>query len=253
MRILVDLLNDLPDAGISEVVVGPRWSCVVAGSGKNQRAGLSVALPIAAVEPALPLAANAGERASARALAQFALDEQPALASMGIAAINALLPPRPNDWVELNAEQLIAAHGAGRKVALIGHFNFVPRLRSQVGELFILERRPRPGDLPENCAADVLPDVDVIAITGMSLVNHTLESLLAYCPPRAKVILLGPSAPLSPVLFDYGIDFVCGALVTSIPDVLAIVRQGGDFSQMCRAGVRKVVISLDSALHKKRR
>jgi uncharacterized protein (DUF4213/DUF364 family) len=163
--------------------------------------------------------------------------------SVGIAAVNALLPRQPDSWVDLNAEDVIAAQGADQAVALIGHFPFVERLRTRVGKLTVLELDPHQGDLPVSMAGQILPEADVVAITGMTLLNHTLDSLMNLCAPHALVILLGPSVPLSPFLFDRGIDILCGSIVTSIDNVLAAVRQGATFRQVRRAGVRLVTVT----------
>ena len=93
--------------------------------------------------------------------------------SVGAAALNALLPKHPETWIDLNAEEVIAEHGTGKSVALIGHFPFVDRLHPRVGKLTVLELNPRPGDLPNNAAKDVIPSADVVAITAMALLNHT--------------------------------------------------------------------------------
>jgi len=85
-------------------------------------------------------------------------------------------------------------------------------------------------------AAQVLPQVDVVALTGTSLINHTFDDLIRFCRPDAFVLLLGPSAPLSPVLFEAGVDAVSGTWVTDPELVLRSVGQGATFRQIKRAG-----------------
>jgi uncharacterized protein (DUF4213/DUF364 family) len=97
--------------------------------------------------------------------------------------------------------------------------------------------------LPVSAAEIVIPEAQVVAITGMTLLNHTFEELLSLCDPDAYVILLGPSVPLSPVLFDWGVDILCGSVVTAFDEVLAAVRQGANFRQVHRAGARLVTIT----------
>lgn len=175
-------------------------------------------------------------------LAMLANAGDPVQASVGVAAINALLPRQPEAWIDLNAEAVLAERGAGKRVALIGHFPFVDTLREQVGELFVLEQRPQPGDLPASSAAEILPHAEVVAISGTTVINETLDELIALCSGEALVILLGPSSPLSRVLFDHGVDILCGSVVTAIDPVLKTVAQGGNFRQVRRAGVRTVTM-----------
>lgn len=248
-RILNDLFNTLLDGHVLQVLIGLHWTAVVAAVDGEQRCGLASTLSTPYHihgEADVPQAGQLADM-SARALAGLARSEQPLLAGVGIAAINALLQPPPEPMVDLNAEEVLATHGAGKKVALIGHFPFVPRLRPRVGELWVLEQNPQPGDLPADSAPERLPDAEVVAITGTTLINHTLDNLLAYCSPQATVILLGPSTPLSPVLFDRkqsgGIDILCGSVVFDIPPVLRTIGQGGTFRQVRRAGVRPVTMT----------
>lgn len=246
---LSHLLSTLSDGKTRHVNIGLHWTAVVIETDEALRCGLASTLTNAHKRHGEPDAPQAGqlETLSGLELATLAQSEQPLLASVGVAAINALIPPRPHAWVNLNAEEVIAEHGADKQVALVGHFPFIPRLRTRVGELVVLERRPQPGDLPADASLAVIPEADVVAITGTALINQTLEGLLALCSPRAYVILLGPSTPLSPILFDHGIDLLCGSVVTAIAPVLRTVRQGGIFPQVHRAGVRLVCMTRDSA------
>jgi hypothetical protein len=77
----------------------------------------------------------------------------------------------------------------------------------------------------------------------MTLANHTLEGLLRLCKPEALVMVLGPSTPLNPVLYDYGVDILSGSIVAEIEPVLKAVSQGANFRQVHRAGVRLVTVT----------
>jgi hypothetical protein len=240
--ILETILETLADGEVKAACVGLHWTAVVVEVNGERQCGLAATLSRGhehSKGAQIPQAGNL-EGFSARQLAEFALHESPTLVSIGMAAINALLPKKFQYTSEVNAEQLILQHGLGKRVALVGHFPFVPDLREQLGHLDVLELEPQPGDLPASMAPEVLPGADVVAITAMTLVNGTMESMLALCSPGAYVILLGPSAPLTPLLFDFGIDAVSGALVTSEEPVLKTIMQGGNFHQVHRAGVRLV-------------
>jgi hypothetical protein len=173
-------------------------------------------------------------------LASWVLDSHPLRVSIGLATINACLERYPTEWHEANAEEVVALHGKNKRVVLVGHFPFVPDLKSRVGELVVLEQNPVGDDLPASAAPQIIPMAEVLAITGMALANQTLEDLLGYRPQAAFTLLLGPSTPLHPILFNHGIDWLSGAVITQIEPVLRAVSQGANFHQLKQAGVRLV-------------
>jgi uncharacterized protein (DUF4213/DUF364 family) len=246
VRIIDDLIASLGgDAPLREVRVCAFWTAVVLDDG---RCGLASTLrpdepQCAGPAPLVPRAGHLLEY-SALELAEYAKSESLLEASIGLAAINSLLEVDESRCVELNAEEVILEKGADRKVAIVGHFPFIPRVREVAEELWVLEKRPVGGDLPADMAAEVLPQADVAAITGTSLINHTFEGLMKLCRPGALVIVLGPTTPLSPVLFDYGADIICGTLVTDAESVLRLIGQGANFGQVKRgAGVRLLTMA----------
>ncbi len=243
MKILDDLLATLPDGRVVNVNIGLHWTAVVVNVDGQVRCGLASTLP-SDHQHGIPDVPQAGELETLMGLelAANVKSGRFTLTSVGMAALNALLPQHPETWIDLNAEEVIAEHGADKRVVLIGHFPFVDRLCPRVGELIVLEMDPRPGDLPSSVSKDVLPSADVVAITAMSLLNHTLENLLELCTPRALVIMLGPTTPLSPVMFDHGIHLLCGSVVEAIDPVLRVIRHGANFRQVHKAGVRLVSI-----------
>ena len=164
-------------------------------------------------------------------------------ASIGVAAINSLLDVDEERCVELNAETWLAQRGQGKRVAVVGSFPFAPRLRGKVGELWVLERHPSEGELLAEEASEVIPRADVVAITGTALINRTLDALLGMCREDSSVMVLGPSTPLSPVLFDYGVDVVSGTQVVDTDLVLTLISQGATFRQVKGPGVRLLTMA----------
>jgi len=156
------------------------------------------------------------------------LAESPSLheAAIGMATINSLIEVNEHDCVELNAGDLLIHRGEGKRVAIIGHFPFVPKLREVAKELWVIEKNPREGDLAESEAENLLPQADVVGITGTAFINGTIERLLELCNPKAFTVILGGTAPLSPVLFDYGISAISGTKVVYSEMVLRYVGKG---------------------------
>jgi uncharacterized protein len=178
-----------------------------------------------------------------KSLARLALSPSQNEAAIGMAAINSLIEVNEGKCVELNAADLLLQKGEGKRVAIIGHFPFILRLRKAVKELWVIEKNPGEGDLPEAAADELLPKADVIGITGTAFINHTIDRLLKLCNPQAYVVILGGTAPLSALLFDYGINAVSGTLVTDPESVLLSVSQGATFRQI--KGIRLLTMKKD--------
>jgi uncharacterized protein (DUF4213/DUF364 family) len=244
--LLDTLLAALPDGQVDEVRIGLHWTAVVVTTGGQRRCGLASTLSISHEHTGAPDVPQAGylHTLSGLELAHLAREEQSLLRSVGVAAINALLPRTPDVWVEQNAEEVIASQGIDKLVALVGRFPFVSRLKARVGRLVVLEQQPRDDELPVTEAPNVLPQAEIVAVTGMAFVNHTLEGLLALCSPRAQVLVLGPSTPLSPILANYGVTTLSGSIVEAIEPVLKAVEQGAHFRQVHQAGVKLVTMTL---------
>jgi hypothetical protein len=168
----------------------------------------------------------------ARALALMANSLSPMESAIGMATINSLIEVDEKRCIELNAGDLLVGKGEGKKIAIVGHFPFVPRLRKVARELWVIEKNPQEGDLTEGEAENIIPQAQVVGITGTAFTNHTIEHLLHLCNPDAYIVVLGGTAPLSPVLFDYGISAVSGTLVIDPESVLRCVSQGATFRQI---------------------
>ena len=233
MNTIEALLGSLQgDARVAQVLVGAFWTAVVLDT-DPPRCGLASALRGETHDegPPVPDAGRLLKR-SGRELAMLLRSSSTLEASIGMAAFNALLDVDEAACTEVNAEEVIVERGAGRRVAIVGHFPFVERVRQAAATCWVVEQHPRLGDIPAERAAEVLPQADVVALTGTSLTNHTFDDLIGLCRPDAFVILLGGSAPLTPVLFDYRVDAVAGTLVVDVPAVLRAVSQGATFPQI---------------------
>jgi uncharacterized protein (DUF4213/DUF364 family) len=177
----------------------------------------------------------------ARELAEYARSYNPVEAGIGVAAINSLLEVDQHQAAEINAAEVLIEHGQGRHVALVGHFPFIPRLRDVTKHLWVIEKHPMEGEYPASSAAALIPRAEVVALTGTALINHTLDGLLKLCRPGAMVLVLGPSTPLSPVLFDYGATIISGARVIDEAMTLRTIGQGATFQQV--QGTRLLTLS----------
>lgn len=238
MTILDELLDSLDgDAPIRAVWVGVHWTYVCSRYG-----GLASTL-IGNSPHGHDSVREVGHlhEKSARQLAEYARSENPLEVSIGFAAINSLIKADESRSVDINAGEVLAERGRGKNVALVGHFPFIPKLREAVGTLWVIEQHPAEGEYPASAAADLLPQADLVAITGTALMNHTLDNLLALCSPDSTVMILGPSTPLSPILFGHGVTYLSGARVIDEAAALRTISQAASFKQV--EGVRLLTLS----------
>jgi uncharacterized protein len=189
-----------------------------------------------------PLVKEAGYLVNKRAeeLAGMAYSESILEAAIGLATINSLLDVDDSLCINLNAADLIAEKGKNKKICIIGHFPFIPKLQGLAEKVWVIEKNPREGDLSENQSEIYIPQADVVGITGTAITNHTLPHLLELCNPRAYVMVLGDSVPLSPVLFKYGIDAVSGTRVIDAELAMRCVSQGATYRQI--KGISKLIM-----------
>jgi uncharacterized protein (DUF4213/DUF364 family) len=229
MSILDELLKNLDmDARVRSVLVGAHWTVVC-----SRHCGMAATQ--ASDHPhGHEQVREVGRlhQKSARELAEFAYSTQPLEAAIGVAAINSLLDVDESVAVQVNASEVLTSLGRGKNVALIGHFPFIQQLRQSAKNLWVIEQHPTDDEYPAESASDLLPQADMVAITGSALVNHTLDGLLALCKPSSTVMVLGPSTPLSPILFDHGITIISGTRVIDEAAVLRTVGQGASFRQV---------------------
>jgi uncharacterized protein (DUF4213/DUF364 family) len=235
--IIEALLDDLgADAPVRQVLMGAFWTAVVLDT-DPPRCGLASTLRGETHHegPPVPQAGRLLER-SARELAEWIRSPRTLEVSIGMAAVNALTEVDETACTVVNASEVISERGAGRRVAIVGHFPFVSQVREAAATCWVLELHPLPGDLPADRADEVLPQADVIALTSTSLLNHTFDSLLSLCRPDSFVLALGPSTPLSPVLFTSGVDALSGIVVVEYERVLRTIAQGATFRQIKHVG-----------------
>ena len=177
----------------------------------------------------------------ALSLARMVYSPSPQEAAIGMATVNSLIDIDEQRCTQLNAGDLLMEKGKGKKVAIVGHFPFVTKLREVTKELWVIERQPQPGDFAENQAEKLIPMAEVVGITGTAFTNHTIMHLLDLCEPHAYVVILGGTVPLLPILFDYGVDAISGTRVVDPEIVLCCVSQGATFRQI--RGIRLLTMT----------
>lgn len=208
---------------ISGTFFGERWAMAEAGG----VTGIAMATPGDSIAPVFPDGlCGQTVSAAAKAVSGWNLTE----ASLALAAANSFYNTSER------AEALGAALEGGRhytygidfrgkKVAMIGHLHGSEEMLRDAAEVYIIEREPKSGDYPDAACDLILPQCDVVIITGSSIINKTLPHLLSLCE-NAFTVLTGPSVPLCPELLDLGIDRLAGLCLTDRAGIAAHVKSG---------------------------
>jgi len=238
MKVLEDVISSLKGG---DVPVRSVHTCVFWTAVKSKHCGLSSTFrePGPSHERGVRDVGGLTQK-TALELVEYARSNSLLEASIGMATINSLIEADESKCVEKNAFEILVEKGEGKNVAVVGHFPWIPRLRGKVGNLWVLEQRLREGDLPTEEAAQILPECDVVGITGTSFINHTLEGLLSLSK-KAYIVMIGPTTPLSPVLFDHGIDVICGTKVIDSERLIRFISQGATFKEV--SGVKLLTLT----------
>lgn len=232
MKILDDILSEISqDEAARASVISEVYSCVLWTAVISRNCGL--ASTFREEHPHHGAVRDVGKLRGKPALelAEYARSDNLLEATIGMATINSLINIDLTRCATGNALDILASRGRDRNIAIVGHFPWLPELRKVAGKLWVIEQRPRDDDLPAESAAEILPQADVVGITGTSFINHTIEKLLNLCRD-SFIVIIGPTSPLSPVLFDYGVDVIAGARVVDAERAVHCLSEGAMFRQV---------------------
>jgi uncharacterized protein (DUF4213/DUF364 family) len=228
-----DLLLDhaaATDDVAEEVVMGLVWTLCRGGRGTG------LAMTPAAAPRTLPWPGTLVGRPLAQ-LAGWLRDWGPHAASVGLAAVNAVINTQDNPLLARARPLDAAVPGnlavfghflpqlAGRRVVVIGRYPGLDVLAREL-DLTVLERQPGPGDLPDPACEYLLPEADWVFLTASSLANKTF-SRLAELARNATTVLMGPGTPWLPDLAEFGIDYLAGVHIADPEQLRRTVAEGG--------------------------
>ena len=184
--------------------------------------------------------------------------QEPYRRALAAAALNALCAR----WLEGGRYRVVYDRDAlelvelrpGMKVGLVGAFpSYIDRLKAVKGvSLQILELREsavRPEDkhlyVPAERSAEVVPSCDVLVVTGLTVVNGTLDGLLRLAAGKSAVIVVGPSGSLLPEpLFRRGVVWAGGCVLTDADAALELLSQGACARHLYGSCARRINLAL---------
>lgn len=262
-RIAEILGPDLDGLTIDRVVLGVFFTGVKLSNGFGGLCATPIkTLPEAVCCPssvhAMPLPGRLRGRRAADCLDE--LDRESGLRrAVGVAVMNALTavcrerqgsaaPALRTDTDAFDAARI----EPGDQVVLVGAFGpFIRALRQREQPFLVLEKDPttlRADEMrwyrPADAAAEIVPKADVLLVTGTTLVNDTLEDLLALARTDAEVVMVGPTVSLLPdALFRRGVRVAGGVRVTDADALLDVLAEGGSGHHFFGRSAQKVVLT----------
>lgn len=218
------------DLKVDYVYQGPVWTLVKSGD----RCGIAVT--INEMHLSLP-SYDQLAGTSLKDAAALCRDWNFLTAAVGTAALNCWLNSRDFDGAETkNTFDDYAEYARNKKTAIIGHFRMLEKSLLDISRISILERLPEPGDYPDSACEYILPEQDLVFITGSAFTNKTLPRLLELSK-NARTVIVGPSTPMSSILFEHGADELSGLVPDNIP-VEQFRSIGNDEIRLSRVGKR---------------
>ncbi|HZU87838.1 MAG TPA: DUF364 domain-containing protein, partial [Stellaceae bacterium] len=182
--------------------------------------------------------------------------------AIGIATVNALADycwrrrPHPDVALHHGVDAFDATEiRPGDRVVVVGAFvPFLKELKRRGQPFLVLEQDPAtlkadelPFFRPAEAAAEILPQADVVLITGATLVNNTLEDLLALSA-AARVTIVGPTVGMLPDAFlARGADVLGCVRITAPDPFLDLLAEGGSGYHFFGRSAQKLVLVRRSA------
>ena len=207
-----DLIEGIPsNIKITNYLIGRRWSRVET----KDNIGLGMTVDIDSIKYSYSGTLIGKElKDVANLVKSWNLRES----GIGLAAINAYYNSKNNetindtDFSNRDVFDVYREIVEGKNVSVIGHFPYLERQLKDICNLYIIEKKPAKGDYPDSACEYLLPKSDYIFITSSTFVNKTFPRLLELAKDK-NLIMVGPSTPLTPKLFKYGIKDLSGFIV----------------------------------------
>jgi uncharacterized protein (DUF4213/DUF364 family) len=115
----------------------------------------------------------------------------------------------------------LLAVSAGDRVGMVGLFSgLIEPIKKAGGQLVVIEKNEQLiqkfSDLPITLDPTKLSECNKVLCTSTTILNNSLDEILAHCSPDAFVSIIGPTAGYFPdPLFARGVDVVGGRVVTN--------------------------------------
>lgn len=148
----------------------------------------------------------------------------------------------PVDLIDLSSNKTITIVG--------GFQSYIQRISKTNNKLYVLElnenalsEEQKQFYVPADQYANILPASDIVIITGLTLVNNTIEGLLSSVSHKTQVIVTGPSSSIIPdVLFENKVNIIGATRITDPELLLSVAGEAGAGFHLFKYCARKICI-----------
>ncbi|WED25771.1 DUF364 domain-containing protein [Vibrio sp. DW001] len=227
------------DTLVDKVIIGLNWTMVRAGD----LCGVARS-PDRGTEGARTIRPSEGFSGKTLGeLAGYLCSPDSLMRSLGLAAVNAwwnrkeLFPEAEKFVTEMGG--LSAIEAPGENVVIVGGFRGAQK-RLPLSR--IIEREPKPGDTSVEDAPQAYAEAKQLAITAQTLMNGSLPSILEQSAMVSSRILVGPSTPLCPLLFNFGLTELSGAVIIDADAAETFILESGTMIMLDNIAVSRHLI-----------
>lgn len=148
----------------------------------------------------------------------------------------------PIDMIDLNSNKTIT---------MVGAFNtYIRKIPAETNRLHVLEMNESAlADglgkyyVPAEEYKSVLPESDIVIITGLTLVNNTIDNLLSAISPGTQVIVTGPSSSLIPdILFQNKVNIIGSTRIVNPELLFQLISEMGKPFHIFKYCAQKICI-----------
>jgi len=151
----------------------------------------------------------------------------------------------PVDLIDLQSEKTITVVGAFQ--------SYIQKISVTKNKLYVLEldenaltEEHKKYYIPAVDYPEIIPVSDIVIITGLTLVNNTIDGLLSSVSPGTQVIVTGPSGNILPdILFENNVNIIGAMRITNPSLLFDIVSEAGTGYHLIKYCARKISILND--------
>lgn len=213
-----------PEIRVDEVICGQTWTAL-----KNDAGGVGISMTTPGeTRPRTGIDYKGMRlREAAELLKSWNFLE----ASIGMAAVNSFYNTEErlenSGWEQRDRRFCTFDLSLGGKtVGMVGHLRHNGEIFKDVSRLYIMEMNPLEGDYPASACEELIPECDIVLITGSAFTNKTLPRLLELAK-KAFTIITGPSTPMSEAfLREFDVQRMAGFIPTEKDLLWKLVAAG---------------------------